>query len=522
MLLTTNLKGVQALHTIDEDHRNACNFTSIQDSCPQSDRNISTDDLHQEAMEVSHCMNKLTHTQTDRKEVNALGSLKCLIRNIKRSMEHHKKEFMKLNEMFLNAEFEISNHSQKTVQQIKCFYCVVSELNYIFSSYNSLNTLNFETFRRMFTLFVYVEISQNVSSVKDNSFFDTEAWEDVFNILTNYTLDTNEIRKDVERIVKDKAEEKREEQRRVKNCGFGSECRFRPVLWILYVTAIAGNGLLIFIFIRHREMRSDRNIIILNLAVADILSVLCNASLQVLFISGKTFEEVKIYYRIIDLSLEVSTGVCIYSIVVLSVQRYSAVVPTHKCSKCGLATRFNSNLFVCVLWVAGCMPQIIHVTSGMSFRVWAMRNLILYCVVPVLAMATFYFLTSWRLRQSVRKMPGEAIRQETVRHARVRSSNVLIALIAVFFISYTPIQLFRFIELWFYGGGYLFEYVDLIAYSMLSLNSCFNPVALYVASGSFRRYFNKYLYYRWKNHDLSLHSSNVNVQSKNKSCVFHI
>jgi hypothetical protein len=177
---------------------------------------------------------------------------------------------------------------------------------------------------------------------------------------------------------------------------------------------------------------------------------------------------------------------------------------------------------VCILWVVGCVPQIIYVISKMSLRAWAMRNLILYCVIPVLAMAIFYFMTSWRLRQSVRKMPGEALRQETARHARVRSSNVLIALIAVFAVSYTPIQLFRFIELWFYGGGFLFDYVDLISYSLLSLNSCFNPIALYVASGSFRLYYNRYLCYRWKNHETSLSGSNTNVHSMNKTCALHI
>jgi hypothetical protein len=369
---------------------------------------------------------------------------------------------------------------------------------------------------------MYVQISQNVSYVMDNYFFDTEAWEDVFIILSNNTLDSCEIRREVDRVIEDRAAEKKLEVSEVKNCGFRSKCRLRPILWFLYVIAIAGNGLLIFIFIRHREMRSDRNIIILNLAVADILSVLCNASLQILFMSGKTFQDMRIYFRIIDCLLEITTGVCIYSIVVLSVQRYFAVLPTYNCSNCGLSRRFNSYLFVCVLWVAGCVPQIIHVTSKMGLRAWAMRNLILYCVIPVVAMATFYFMASWRLRQSARNMPGEAVSQETPRNARMRSSNVLIALIAVFFISYTPIQLFRFIELWFYGGGYLFDYVDLIAYSMLSLNSCFNPVALYVASGSFRRYYNRYLYDRWKSHEMSPSSSNTNIQGTNKTCVLHV
>jgi hypothetical protein len=356
----------------------------------------------------------------------------------------------------------------------------------------------------------------------NNIFFDTETLEDLFITLTNTTLNTKEIRNDVDRVMKENSKRKINRFSEVRNCGFQSECRLRPVLWILYTIAVAENGLLIFIFIRHSEIRSDRNIIILNLAVADILSVLCNASLQILFIYGGTFENVTLYYRIMDLFLEVSTGVCIYSIVILSIQRYFAVIPTYKCRECGLSRSFNSTLSILVLWSVACVPQIVSITTGMSIQAWAMRNLILYCVVPIVAITTFYLITSRRLRQSVRKMPGEVVRQETARHARVRSSNVLISLIAVFVISYTPIQLFRFIELWFYGGGYLFDYVDLIAYSLLSLNSCFNPIALYAASGTFRRYYNKYICYCWKNNEVTTSSSNLHIQSTNKTYALHI
>jgi hypothetical protein len=469
-------------------------------------------------------------------EVNILESLQCLISDIHRNIGHLNFTNIGRSQIFPKREMgTLPGKSEQNAQEYKCLYCVIYELNYVLNSTNYFNVSdrkslsfttsvlqNSEIIRRIYTVLLYLQISQNDSSVMNSIFFDTETLENLFITLTNNTLDTDEIGRGVDRAMKERSKEKSNKFTEVKNCGFDSECRLRAILWILYTIAIAENGLLIFIFIRHREMRSDRNIIILNLAVADILSVLCNASIQIIFIYGRTFENVKIYYRVTDLSLEVSTGVCIYSIVVLSIQRYFAVVPTYKCRECGLSMRFNSTLFVCVLWIAGCVPQIIQVTTDMSFRAWAMRNLILYCVIPIVAMATFYLMTSWRLRQSVREMPGEAVRQETARHARVRSSNVLIALIAVFVISYTPIQLFRFIELWFYGGGYLFDYVDLVAYSLLSLNSCFNPIALYAASGTFRRYYNKYICYRWKNNETKLSSSNINIQSTNKTCALHI
>lgn len=531
ILVAVNFNFVHTLRTIQQDMSGACNMTSIQDSCPQPERSVNVDELYWQAMNISQCMNTRAHTQMNKNEVNILRPLQCLMSDMQKNIRRHNFTDTGRSRMLLNTVMgTLSGNSQKDAQEYKCLYCVIYELNYVLNStvyfsvsdsesfsFNTSQLKNCEIIQRIFTVVLYIQLSQNDSSVMNNIFFDTETLENLFITLTNNTLNTNEIRREVDRVMKENSKEKSNKFSEVKNCGFQSECRMRPILWILYTIAVAENGLLIFIFIRHSEIRSDRNIIILNLAVADVLAVLCNASLQIIFIYGETYESVKIYYRIMDLSLEVSTGVCIYSIVILSIQRYFAVIPTYKCRECGLSRRFNSPLFVFVLWSVGCVPQIISVTTNISFQAWAMRNLILYCVVPIVAIATFYLMTSWRLRQSVRKMPGEAVRQETARHARVRSSNVLIALIAVFIISYTPIQLFRFIELWFYGGGYLFDYVDLIAYSLLSLNSCFNPIALYAASGTFRRYYNKYICLCWKNNDMTTSSSNTNIQSTNKT-----
>jgi hypothetical protein len=459
--------------------------------------------------------------------MNISGFVKCLIRDVERNIGHRRENFTKIRQILLNAEMEMSDHGQQRAPIYNCLYCVISELNFVLNSVDPSNTSdtksvyfvskNYESIRKIFTLILYINVSKNLTNITDKNFFDTDTWEDFFVTLTNNTLDIAEIRIEVDKVTREKGE-KCVPYSRVKNCGFCSECKLRPILWILYFIAVVGNGLLVFIFIRHREMRTERNTIILNLALADILAVLCNASLQIIFLYGGTFKEAKIYYRVMDMFLEVTTGVCIYSIVALSVQRYCAVVPTYKCSECGLSRRLNSTLFVCVLWGASCIPKAIEFCFEMGLRAWAMRNLILYCVIPVVCIAIFYFMTSWRLKQSVRMIPGEAFRQETARCARVRSSNVLIALVVVFVVSYTPIQLFRFIELWFYGGGYLFDYVDLIAYSLLSLNSCFNPVALYVASGTFRRYYNRYICCRLNNDEINVSNQNTSNQRTKNAC----
>lgn len=518
---------MNSLLGIHKDNDVTCNVTSLHD-CPHFDDDINPGVLYEEAAEISHCMYTKRYEVMNESGTNLSGSVKCLIRDVERNIGNRRENFTKIRQMFLNAELEMmSENGQQRAQIYSCLYCVISELNFVLNSLDSSNTgdtkswyfgaKNYEIIRKLFAIILYINASKNSTDVKDKNLFAADTWEKFFITLTNDTLDTAEIRKEVDKVIRERGGECVPYDR-VKNCGFCSQCTLRPILWTLYIAAIVANGLLVFIFIRHREIRTERNTIILNLAVADILAVLSNASLQIIFVYGGTFNNARIYYRVMDLCLEVTTGVCIYSIVGLSVQRYCAVVPNYKRKECGLSRRFNSTLFVCVLWIAGCVPKAIEFSIKMGLRAWAMRNLVLYCVIPAVCMATFYVMTSWRLKQSIRKIPGEAVRHETVRIARVRSSNVLIALVAVFAVSYTPIQLFRFIELWFYGGGYLFDYVDVIAYSLLSLNSCFNPIALYVASGTFRQYYNRYIRCRWNSDEVNGSNHNTNHQCTNNTC----
>jgi hypothetical protein len=424
----------------------------------------------------------------------------------------------------MNAELEMmSDNGQQRAPIYSCLYCVISELNFVLNSLDSSNTSDtkspyfrakyYEIIRKNLKIILYINVAQNPAELTDKHFFNGDTWEKFFITLTNDTLDTAEIRKEVDRVIRERGDESVPYDR-AKNCGFRSECRLRPILWTLYIAAIFVNVLLVFIFIRHREIRTDRNTILLNLAVADILAVLSNASLQIIFLYVGTFDKARIYYRVMDSCLEVTTGVCIYSIVGLSVQRYCAVVPSYNAMHVdcqGVST------VLCVLWIAGCVPKVIEFSIEMSLRVWAMRNLVLYYVIPPFVWRPSTS-SSWRLKQSVRMITGAALRQGAVRNARVRSCNVLIALVAVFVVSCTPIQLFRFIELWFYGGGYLFGYVDVIAYSLLSLNSRFNPVALYVASGTFSKYYNRYVRCRWNSDEVNVSNHNTKHQCTKNTC----
>jgi hypothetical protein len=118
-----------------------------------------------------------------------------------------------------------------------------------------------------------------------------------------------------------------------------------------------------------------------------------------------------------------------------------------------------------------------------SFDPVRTTDLVLFCTVPVILVAVFSRLKAARIR-SAGSIPGEGAGTERLRHSRIVSSAVLIALAALFVVSYTPVFLYRF--LYFQIGITMsdsqFITVDVVTYYLSYANSCFNPLVLFVMS----------------------------------------
>jgi hypothetical protein len=115
--------------------------------------------------------------------------------------------------------------------------------------------------------------------------------------------------------------------------------------------------------------------------------------------------------------------------------------------------------------------------------------------------AVFYGLTACHLIESARDMPGEAsISHSKIILTRKKGAKVVLALTGVFFISYVPWYLWQVVFFWGgYGSDYkITTYTYTFLYYLFFGNLCFNPIALYCVSSSFRRYFNQYLFCNYK------------------------
>jgi hypothetical protein len=93
-----------------------------------------------------------------------------------------------------------------------------------------------------------------------------------------------------------------------------------------------------------------------------------------------------------------------------------------------------------------------------------------------------------RLNKSVKNIPGE-IRHQMLQESRIRSARMMIALAVVFVITYFPFKLWvvlvRFVRVDVKTP--IMIYTLHFTKQMLFANGCFNPIAMFAVSKTFRK-----------------------------------
>ncbi|PSN55725.1 hypothetical protein C0J52_28496 [Blattella germanica] len=283
---------------------------------------------------------------------------------------------------------------------------------------------------------------------------------------------------------------------------------------IIFLIGFIGNAILLTIFSKHKELRTASGMMILNLAFCDSFNLIINIPLFYIYMSYSeliTGSSLCIIFRFVS---QLGIAVSIYSVVMISIQRYLAfanVFKTHKCV--GLfrkSNRLTSNVSILSVWLIGVSIAIPHsINAGMYknncygvsqsddglSKFISPFNFVLFCVIPITFITGLSIATACIIRGSISDMPGEPIGMDKHIKSRIVSSRVLISLAVVSALSYIPYYAFVFLHSLVNFGleKSKFIAVFLVLYTLTFVNCCFNPIALYIFSCNFRNYFNKYL-----------------------------
>jgi hypothetical protein len=133
-------------------------------------------------------------------------------------------------------------------------------------------------------------------------------------------------------------------------------------------------------------------------------------------------------------------------------------------------------------------------TEESPTRILFLLYSLMFCVLLPILMLFFSTLTARRLRKSVMEMPC-AVRHRTHARVRRRSARIVTFLALVFVLTYCPLWLWAAVVYWTDPDrqSALVLVSEYVTKYLLFANGCFNPIALCVASGTFRKLFKRYL-----------------------------
>ncbi|CAG9857257.1 unnamed protein product [Phyllotreta striolata] len=305
------------------------------------------------------------------------------------------------------------------------------------------------------------------------------------------------------------------------------ETYFVPILFlIIFVVGVVGNGTLVAIFIKHKNMRNVPNMYILSLALADLLVILTSVPFTSMIYTMESWPWGELICKLSEFAKDISIGVSVFTLTALSADRFFAIVDPLKKFHTSSGGRRATRITVCtaasiwILAVVCAVPAAVasHVKGFPDYpdsrffvcypfpdwwnqtypRVMVASKFLVFYVVPLTIIAVFYLSMAASLITSTRNAPGEMQGMHRQIKARKKVAVTVLVFVAVFAVCFAPLHIFM---LFFYFHPHAEElynefwhYFRIIGFCLCYINSCANPIALYFVSAAFRKYFDRYLF----------------------------
>ena len=286
---------------------------------------------------------------------------------------------------------------------------------------------------------------------------------------------------------------------------------------LLSTVGIVGNLALIAVVLLYRQLRTLPNVLILNLAIGDFFYILCvgpawiELEIEPLFLLSEIACKMKHYVTL------VSQGACVFSLTVLSFERYSVIVR-------GMQTRqsrkkLRTFLAVALVWTLSiflAIPAATFAVKGNSYSCYdtstdthdlalAVYKVLLFYFIPFILIFIFYTKVAAALLRSASTLQGHDSHTSNTRQQanRQRLAMICLAITAFFAMFWLPHYAYTIwvqFDLVRENSGLQKHYFKPLVNSenfricqafMALVNSAMSPWLLFVLSTTHRRFFLK-------------------------------
>ncbi|KAM8952571.1 bombesin receptor subtype-3 [Pelodytes ibericus] len=291
---------------------------------------------------------------------------------------------------------------------------------------------------------------------------------------------------------------------------------------VIISVGLLGNTILIKVFFKIKSMQTVPNIFITSLAFGDLLLLLTCVPVDAARYMIDTWLFGRIGCKIISFIQLTSVGVSVFTLTVLSADRYRAIVkPLELQTSDAVLKTCGKALCVWVISMLLATPEAVfsdlyefnNPEKNTSFTACApypvsekilqethsLMCFLVFYIVPLSIISAYYFLIAKTLYRSTCNMPAEEHTHARKQiESRKRVAKTVLVLVALFAFCWLPNHI-----LYLYRS---FTYHSAVNSSVLHLsatifsrilafsNSCVNPFALYWLSRGFRQHFKKQVY----------------------------
>ncbi|XP_047457066.1 endothelin receptor type B-like isoform X1 [Mugil cephalus] len=285
---------------------------------------------------------------------------------------------------------------------------------------------------------------------------------------------------------------------------------------LVFVVGIVGNSALLKIIYINKCMRSGPNILIASLALGDLIHIVIDIPINAYRLMAEDWPFGLALCKLVPFIQKTSVGITVLSLCALSVDRYRAVVSWNQIK--GIWVSVWTAIEITLIWVASillavpevvgfdmitmdykekhlriCLLHPVQTTHFMQFykavKDWWLFGF--YFCMPLAWTAVFYTLMTRKMLRNTENTLTEHIKQ------RREVAKTVFCLVIVFAVCWMPLYLSRILKSTIYDEKdpnrcqllSVFLVLDYFGINMASLNSCINPIALYIVSKRFKRCF---------------------------------
>ncbi|XP_027875624.1 endothelin receptor Ba [Xiphophorus couchianus] len=288
---------------------------------------------------------------------------------------------------------------------------------------------------------------------------------------------------------------------------------------LVFVVGIIGNSTLLRIIYKNKCMRNGPNILIGSLALGDLLHLIVGIPINVYKLLAEDWPFGVTLCKVVPFVQKASVGITVLSLCALSIDRFRAVVSWSRIKGIGVPKWMAIEIaLIWILSVILAVPEIIGFDMiTMDYKGEQLRICLLhprqktdfmkfyktakdwwlfgaYFCFPLACTGIFYTLMTCEM---LRKRNGVQIALSDHIKQRREVAKTVFCLVLVFALCWLPLHLSRILKLTIYDEVdpnrcellSFFLVLDYIGINMASVNSCINPIALYMVSKRFKNCF---------------------------------